>query len=273
MTEHYKIIADEILFERGYRLFWDKPLDNDLVKFCAMSARNKYLTEEERLHYGLGRTEMYAKTVIRHDSYESFYTHVRRLECDTRGFVTKNGFPIPSKCMILYMLINPASTRKVINMQQKLVFDLHDELANAALKNSKEAIDSAFHKVRKVFDSTVSYYPQCIGERRWIDFDFDVDKTLLLSKFGELHDYFVQKLGQKDCAIFIDTHSGMHVCCRKDLFKFNPNDIIKATSAILFDGQVPKGYEIIRNENEQVPTIGTHQGGHTVSVLNLEDFS
>ena len=44
-------------------------LEKDELWFCSMSARNKYLTEDERVKYDLGRSEMFAREFI-------FDTHI-----------------------------------------------------------------------------------------------------------------------------------------------------------------------------------------------------
>ena len=39
-------------------------LDKDELWFASLSARNKYLTEDERTYYCLGRSEMFAREFI-----------------------------------------------------------------------------------------------------------------------------------------------------------------------------------------------------------------
>jgi hypothetical protein len=276
MSEFIHLLEDENEFKWFYDHWHIKPLETDQVIFIALSARNKYLTEKERKDNGLGRTEMYGKTVIRHDSYESLVEHIHRLECDTRGFLSRKGrTPIPSKCVILYMLINPSSTRQVIRQQQQLIFDYQDELASAALKGTPEAIDSAWHKLKKVFDRTISYYPSCIAEKWWLDTDVDIPKELLGDKYCQMHEYLLEKLG-KGNFMFVDTHGGTHILSRKSVIKFNPKELCTELGKIIFPelpfNCVPAGMEIIMNDNMQIPTPGTLQGNHLVTILNKEDF-
>ena len=44
---------------------WLPELQHDETYFLSLSARNKYLTDEEREFYGLGRTEMFSRFVAR----------------------------------------------------------------------------------------------------------------------------------------------------------------------------------------------------------------
>ena len=94
MSDYYKIIYSE----DELKWFFDHcvpSLKKDEVFFCSLSARNKYLTEEERETLGLGRTEMMSKTIIRHDSWERFLEHIHRLECHKKGLLTKKVFQSP----------------------------------------------------------------------------------------------------------------------------------------------------------------------------------
>ena len=43
----------------------------DEVSFISLSARNKYLTNEERLTLGLGRTEMFGREIAYENTVES----------------------------------------------------------------------------------------------------------------------------------------------------------------------------------------------------------
>ena len=49
-----------------------KPLGPTEVFFLSLSARNKYLSEEKRDYYHLGRSEMFAKSIVREYSWERF---------------------------------------------------------------------------------------------------------------------------------------------------------------------------------------------------------
>jgi len=58
-----QIIYDEDQVRQFHALL--KPLVKDEVYFLSMSARNKYLTQEERELYNLGRSEMMSRKIVK----------------------------------------------------------------------------------------------------------------------------------------------------------------------------------------------------------------
>ena len=111
------MIANLEIFDRFRNLLTD--LKNDEVYFISLSARNKYLTDEEREYYGLGRTEMFARTLIR-DKYDMEYP-MRKLKSALGYKRTKNGYEIPEKCLVTYININPSS----IIFKKKWIMKFH----------------------------------------------------------------------------------------------------------------------------------------------------
>jgi hypothetical protein len=61
--EYHNFIYDEEQIRKFVSTL--SPLKKDEVYFVSMSARNKYLTDEERRTYDLGRTEMFARELIK----------------------------------------------------------------------------------------------------------------------------------------------------------------------------------------------------------------
>jgi hypothetical protein len=249
-------------------------LKRDEVFFFSLSARNKALTEDEREQYKLGRSEMFHRVIIRHDSCEMILRHIYRCETNKNGFLTNANLPYPDKCLTLYWNINPSNVRKVLYAQQQLIIDLQDELINASLKMSNEAIAEAFYKIKKSYDSTLSLYQTNTGTRYWIDFDLDVEKELLNNHYTTIHKFLVEKIGLGNF-VCIDTKGGMHILIRKKCIKFNPDEITKNILSIIYgDKHIEniKG-EIIRNKNEMIPLPGTIQCNYNVKVLNKDDFN
>jgi hypothetical protein len=175
------------------------------------------------------------------------------------------------------MLINPSSTRQVIRKQQQLIFEYQDELANAALKGTPDAIDAAWYKLKKVFDRTVSYYPDCIAEKQWSDFDIDSD-AITPELIEIIHEFFYTMVGPN--FLMLHTHGGIHAMVKTDsLTKFartlknDPNKYVIDNLTSLFIKEKAEFSEIIKNDNAQVPVCGCLQGGHLVTVLNKGDYS
>ena len=262
--EYIELIHDE----NEVKWFFDKvlpPLAPAEIYFFSLSARNKYLTTEEREMYGLGRTEMFEKTIVRERNWEKFIKKIRRLECDTRGYVTRKNLPIPSKTMVLYVNINPSNTLKAIGMLNKLLNEYFQEMGSLALKGGDT--ENFINRINKIDNNLMSYYQQATGTVHWVDFDFDVPKDI------NIVDYSTEILKEFEISNFhwIDTKSGYHCLVDSKQIRFNPNDLLKKIEEVLLAENMinsEEKYEIIYNKNAMVPLPGTLQGGHPVRILN-----
>lgn len=303
MRDYDSCYYDIIWNEKELKKFYDiilarKPLLQNEVRYCSLSARNKYLDEEERKVYHLGRSEMFGKQVVRHDTWEAYLQAVRRYECNIQGYLTKNGLPYPQKVMVCYANINPSDVLGVLREMNKSIDENKDALVCAAIKGSKEGILDAFYKIRKVEDTMISMYARNIGTKVWVDFDFDIEKDLV-PQVVEIMDYFFKKLAEKKLAekkeqadpwdpehYWVDTKGGVHMLFYKDALKFDPSCIC-AMGFVALDiamklraGEFPQhidiesakkvsdNVEIIQNDNGMVPAPGTLQGGHEVRMLD-----
>ena len=277
---HYQFIfdRDEITWFYKYAV---PRVEEDKVLFWSLSARNKLLSEEERKTYMLGRSEMMKKTVIRKNGFSFFMESLRSAECHKHGMLTKARVPYPQKCLRLYWNLNATSVRKVIFEQQRLINEYNEEMIAAALKKSDAAIESAFHKMRRIFDATLSLYARASAERMWCDFEIDIEKEDLVKdsycKFETLSCQFLaEKVGRKNFLI-ITSPGGLHFPVKKAALRFNPNEIINGLSGLAKEcGLTIK--ECVRNDNEMVILPGTYayrsDGSLAVpKVLNKKDFS
>jgi len=241
----YKLIYDEQEVRDFFNSCMPRLAENE-VYFFSLSSRNKYLTQEERVEYDLGRTEMFAKSIVKEDSANYFIKKIRRLECDTRGFTTRNGKEIPAKTLILYININPINTIKAYSQfVQKSIEELTN--SNAESKN---------YFFKNIESKLFSYLQQSIGTKSLIDIDFDIDKEVeivLLHKF-------LKDLDKNDCKYYIiETKSGFHVLLDKSTLKHN-----FYLTIVNLNDQVIKGGEIVVNKNGMIPLPGTLQGGFEV---------
>jgi lysophospholipase L1-like esterase len=74
-------------------------LNKDEVYFISLSARNKYLTMDERKEYSLGQTEMFGREIAQ--SKEKLYDYtIKKLEATLSYKTTRNGKPIPDEYRI-----------------------------------------------------------------------------------------------------------------------------------------------------------------------------
>jgi len=195
--------------------------------------------------------------------------------------LTKARIPYPQKCLRLYWNLNATSVRKVIFEQQRLINEYNEEMIAAALKKSDIAIESAFHKMRRIFDATLSLYARASADKMWVDFEIDIekkeiDKDSYFEFINQSRNFLTGKLGKKQFLI-VTSPGGLHFPVKKSAIKFNPQEIIIGLSEAAKNcGLTIK--ECIRNENEMIVLPGTYAyraNGELVMpiVLNKDDFA
>jgi len=278
-SRHYQFIYDCGEIEWFYKYAVPR-IEEDRVLFWSLSARNKLLSDEERKTYKLGRSEMMKKTVIRKNGFSFFIESLRSAECHKDGMLTNARVPYPQKCLRLYWNLNPTSVRKVIFEQQRLINEYNEEMIAAALKRSDAAIESAFHKMRRIFDATLSLYASASAERMWADFEIDIEKDELVKdeyyKFENLsRNFLTEKIGRKNF-LLVTSPGGLHFPVKKDALRFNPQEITDGISRLAKDCGLSI-IECIRNKNEMIALPGTYafraDGSLAVPVvLNKDDF-
>ncbi len=229
-------------------------LQNDEVYFISLSARNKYLNEEERKFYGLGRTEMFSRNIIRRK--EDFEYVLSKLESTLHYKLTKTKQNIPEKALVVYVNINPSSMIKAyFNLANEMNKELLD--INMAMQHNKQPNYSGIH----LLDRKLMNCIQTARSRKiFIDIDFDVKGDIPIKDF-------IITLANKEIKYYlIQTKSGYH--CLIDLAsmkdkKFNLNyEVQKCHQLVcLHDG------EVIINTNGMIPVPGTLQAGELVRFL------
>ena len=172
----YNLINDE----EEVKKFFDKvvpPLKNNEVYFVSLSARNKYLTAEEREELNLGRTEMFEKRVIRNDSFERFLRTLRKFETNEGSYLTKNGSNIPNKSIIVYFNINPSDVLKAYKEHNHTMNEYMFELAHCA--SEKRDTENIMKRIRKMDDLLTTCFQKNTGTKHYIDVDLMFLKTIL----------------------------------------------------------------------------------------------
>lgn len=229
-------------------------LEKDEVYFCSLSARNKYLSKEEREYYSLGQTEMFVREIAKSKEQLSTYT-IRRLEATLSHKTTRNGLAIPEKSLVCYMNINPSSMiRAYFQFQSEMNRQVQE--VTAALMHKKEpnytfVLNEHRELLNCIQKSTLRKY--------FIDIDCDTKKEeiclYLTSTFKEYNIEFH----------IIETHGGYHFLLRRDTFpeKFNLHMIVEK-AANWYDALKESKPEIIINKNAMVPIPGILQAGFLV---------
>jgi hypothetical protein len=276
----YKLIndVDEV------KKFFDEvmpPLNNSEVYFISLSARNKYLTEEERRELALGRTEMFERRVIRERSFERFLRTLRKFETNEGSYLTKNGSNIPNKSIIVYFNINPTDVLKTHKEFNQTMNEYMYELAHCAAEGRKT--DDIMKRICKQDTLLMNCFQKNKGTKHYIDIDFDVPKDYYNSVVAP----FIERIRSKEGkVVIIDTRGGYHILLKKNSIKFNFNDDIykanedfaleymkrhevKLGANVHIDIKKETGYEIISNKNAMIPVPGTFQGGYPVTILDV----
>ena len=291
MKETYNVIADEKELEWFFNHVIQKPNINESYLACFV-CRHKKLTDEEKLTIGLSRrnAEFLAHQSFRLNSkqewkFRNFLQTLKRFEVNKEAYVTENDLPLPEKCLVTLLYVNPSDDIKVC---ERFVAEYNENC---------EAIIKA-HMAQKDIPSCLTGYrwftnasnrikhlqANVKGSRYWLDYDIDVPKWFKEKYYEHLCNVFTDRFGKGNYVI-VDTSGGYHVLVRTTSIYNNPHDVCKDVQDIynlaLTQGEEPyvneKGeckFECVINDSQipGLPLPGTYQYGRPVTVLNKEDF-
>lgn len=242
-----QLLYDRTELEKFHKLL--KPLEGDEVYFVSMSARNKYLSAEERASFDLGRSEMMGRKLVKSNDFEHYYRTLRSYEHTWYG---RSGYELPSKCLICYANINNCSSKVALkefySRTNELLFNLGNDI------NAEE-------NLRGMDTILMNCYQRARSSRKWIDVDIDTpdrefSTDIVLRLLDELHSKNVE-------THVISTHSGYHVMLNRATLKFNYNVIIEDLQQEVLN-RFSFSAEVVRNVNDMIPIPGTLQGGYEV---------
>ena len=236
------------------------PLKSDESYFVSMSARNKYLTEEERRHYDLGRTEMFARELIKQSKRanveieDSYLRVLKSMQVSEGGYTSRSGITLPNKCLVVYANINPSSGIKALKMfYQEMNDALFDLRTNSEAPYTFNNLDTRL----------MNCYQKSKGTRTLIDIDFDIP-----FQGFDILEKFIKVINEKDIAHYVvKTKSGYHVLLKKEDIKFNYNILIKEAHEEAQKRFGAEHVEVMVNKNEMIPIPGTIQAGYEVHFL------
>lgn len=256
-----------------------KPTQNESYLMC-IGARNKNLTEEERLKYVLSRAEMLREQVVdakRGWCFAKFKEAVLRYEVPHEGLITASYLPYPPKSLVVYFYANPsdevACSGDTLNYTMKLYTE-----ALMAVVNSNFGQDF-IDKIRASTHHQKSCHATNTSRRIWTHFDFDLVDPCLMQRGVEAIRKAANELMGCGSAVIISSANGLHVLVRKDaLSKLGAaikNDPIKhfIQVAVAADDVFSKDDPPKKMQQDFVPLPGTMQyDSHLVTVANKEDF-
>ena len=244
-----------------------QPLELNEVQFISLSARNKYLSEEQKQEIRLGGTQMLFKTVLREYNLRKFMAKVHQIDESSKYYYSLNDKEIPRECLCYYANINPSDTLKATKEFKQLLDEYDEETVRVAMSEKRDVtkFENIMRRYTNLHNNLLTCYQNSRSRRVWVDFDLDfidIDKKDMASDIIFLMNIFVNRW---DSVHIIDTRGGIHFLCKVSDFnkEFNTNTILKALTDEL--GSLCK--EIVLNKNEMIPIPGTYQGGYPVTMV------
>lgn len=247
------MIINKKQFDRFISILY--PLEKDECYFVSLSARNKYLSDEEREFYSLGKTEMFGRTIIKDFNDIDFY--MKKLYSNLSFKTTNNGKQIPEKALVTYININPSSMIQAYMMFQKEMNRQIYEIM-LALDKKKQPNYSYVTRADRVLMNCIQ---KSKSRRCFVDIDFDVinDKSMTI---------FTHILNDNGINHYVITSkNGYHVLIELQSLhgkKFNLQHNIEIHHIEAMNSN--KG-EVKINSNGMVPVPGTRQAGKLVQLL------
>lgn len=248
------LIQNSLHYDRFLQFIPD--LQRDEVYFLSLSARNKYLSDEEQKRYDLGRTEMFSRHIA--FDKDGISLALDRMKADLSVRKTRNGSHIPDKCLVVYFNVHPSSTVKAYRRFSEQM-DRHYEEAFLGTLNGSKASDMwiPFHQMRTTL---MNHIQKSFSRKLMVDIDIDgEDDEQSKDLMWELHSF----LTYAECHFMtIQTQGGYHILIpTKYLGKHVPlhkklNELDNRTQG-----------EVKFNSNAMVPLPGTLQAEKLVKVL------
>lgn len=230
-------------------------LGRDEAYFLSASARNKYLTKEERDDLSLGRSEMFARKLVKSNLFEEYLRVLRTFETNEGSYTTRVHKDIPQKCMVIYANINPSSGVKALKEFNSITNDLMFEL-----QTNKNAIERFAH----LDSELMNCFQRSMGNKHFIDVDFDIPKH----NVNILMDFCKSMWAHGVALHVIETAGGYHVLMVRKSLTFNYNSDIESASKKL--ANITDKGEVVVNVNSMVPVPGTMQAGFPVKFLETK---
>ena len=234
-------------------------LSNNEVFFVSLSARNKYLTLQEREQYSLGRTEMFGREIIFDNSFESFNLVFKKLKTILEYRKTKNGNTIPDKCLTTYMNLNPSHTvNSVGNFIKTMTQELLEYTNNVVKGHDTKVNLDRFRNSRSILNTS---FQKTSSRKMFVDIDIDCKNEEILKVSCDI----LTKNGAK--FFVVKTQGGWHVVVKRETLKFNyVKYVIEHCNTLINNSEFLSGI-VEHNKNLMVPVPGTLQANKLVKLV------
>lgn len=231
---NYQIIADESAVQN----FIDTilPLSNsaDETFYLSLFARKKYAPE---LIWSNDKTQLKRLTANRNTIIQK----LRQLEIKL-GTYTLGDRIVPQESLVMYIHPNPRSQKKAAIYLLKKLADLIGDNAQG-YNVHQEALSAIQNK-------------KSISKKVYIDFDFDVDKTMFPSLIASIYSYV-----NSNAVTLVETRGGLHALIKSSLIQPEfKNTWYKNIQQLGADVQ----------GDCMIPIPGTFQGGFVPKIIKNE---
>jgi ribosome-binding factor A len=224
--------------------------DNQIM--IMLSARKKYMTEEQKKIINLRKTCVIDRKILSLNNIEKCINDIKKYEIEYGLYKSSNNKSIPQNALTCYITINPISNIKAINTFIKEQLTINEEYLTA-LKNNKD-INCILKRINNPKGRLMSCLQKSIDKKIFIDIDFDINENEI-----DLFDSFLYELTKNNVEyVSIKTHGGYHVLIKKDTINFNFYKLVKALNKKCSN-------EIVVNRNAMIPLPGTLQGNKLVT--------
>ena len=247
----YNLIHDEAEIHRATTRLFPMLTDDEAI-FISLSARNKYLNEEERKLYQLGRSEMFQKTIVRNQIF--LLREIQKMSVFPLFSSKGTIFPIEPNIMTVYLNVNPVSMSIAFH---KTSTAFYDGLVTGSKINPYSQLKKEMARSR--------------SRKNFIDLDLDLppmeweEKKIIINEiYRDLNQY----VGSVD---IIDTKSGAHFLLSN--IRGNYTETIDKINTYRYyhkELSVYNEFEFKRNDNESVPLPGTYQSDYKVRFYDPE---
>jgi len=226
------------------------PLKKDEVFYLALFMRNKHLTEDERKETGLPRSNVIGRQVCR--TPEDVVRKLRRWEGHEEGFISKaKGLPIPNKCLVPYITIQPISVLKCYLEFNRIFSDYIVELSKEGNR------DDTYARIKKADMLLMDCFQHAYAYKLFVDIDFDIP-----NKEWDGITIYEEHLESKGVKYHrIETNGGFHYLLETATVKYNYHEFLEGMREKAHADFALEKYEIEVSSNMAVPIPGTFQYG------------
>lgn len=244
----YNLIHDETQIEGFIDLVFPDLQGHEAI-YVSLSARNKYLDEEARKVYQIGRSEMFNRQVVRNP--KRFLNKIKEMSIYPQYSQKGEVFPIEPNLMTVYVNINPVDLTQAFHNASQVFYD--------RLLNKDMHIDTY-----SLFKTEIQ---KTRSRRNFIDLDLDVPFIPEEQRLWLVNNIKKQLTDVAD-VIPIQTISGAHFMLSNIIGDYTK--IMSRVPYLLHDNKCYSEYEkfeFTKNNNFMVPLPGTYQGNYKVRVL------